>query len=72
MTVDDQRKVRIERMAKLARVYRGWSAAQMSEALGREQSRVGPASGNPKLDLVARLADAQKVLSTESLLPKTV
>ena len=29
MTVDDQRKVRIERMAKLARVYRGWSAAQM-------------------------------------------
>ena len=58
MTVDDQRKVRIERMAKLARVYRGWSAAQMSEALGREQSRVGPASGNPKLDLVARLADA--------------
>jgi len=58
MSNGDLRKQRIERMAKLARVYRGWSASQLSDALGREPSRVAPSSGNPKLDLVARLAEA--------------
>ena len=58
MSNGDLRKQRIERMAKLARVYRGWSASQLCDALGREPSRVAPSSGNPKLDLVARLAEA--------------
>jgi len=54
----DGRRARIERLARLAKCYRGWTAAQLNEALGREPSRVAPVTGNPKLDLVARLADA--------------
>ena len=54
----DGRRARIERLARLAKCYRGWTAAELNDALGREPSRVAPATGNPKLDLVARLADA--------------
>lgn len=42
----------------MARAYRGWTKAELSEQLGRESGRVVPESGNPKLDLLVRLADA--------------
>ncbi len=53
-----RRKQRIDRFVDLARVYRGWNKSETFEALGRESGKVTPESGNPKLDLVARLADA--------------
>ncbi len=55
---EEARRARIARLVDLARVYRGWSAGELAEALGREASRAAPESGNPKLDLVRRLADA--------------
>jgi hypothetical protein len=45
-------------MTRLARAYRGWTVAQLNEALGRSHARLSATSANPKLDLVARLADA--------------
>jgi len=45
-------------MTRLARAYRGWTVAQLNEALGRSHARLTATSANPKLDLVARLADA--------------
>lgn len=54
----DARRVRIERMARLARAYRGWNLRELHQALGREGARVAPDSGNPKLELLARLAQA--------------
>jgi hypothetical protein len=53
---DEVRRNRMERMIALARNYRGWSVGRMNGALGRESRRAIPVSGNPKLDLVARLA----------------
>jgi hypothetical protein len=57
-TVDTVRRARIERMARLARAYRGWSSTELNAALGRENTRIAPPSGIPKLDLIARLAHA--------------
>ncbi|MSR41457.1 MAG: hypothetical protein EXS10_06100 [Phycisphaerales bacterium] len=53
-----RRKQRIDRFVDLARVYRGWNKSETFEALGRESGKVTPESGNPKLDLLVRLADA--------------
>lgn len=58
MTEERRRQDRIARLIGLARSYRGWSAGRLDEALGRESRRAVPHSGNPKLDLVARLAEA--------------
>lgn len=58
MTEERRRQDRIARLIGLARSYRGWSAGRLDEALGRESRRAVPLSGNPKLDLVARLAAA--------------
>ncbi|MFM7262028.1 MAG: hypothetical protein ACKO3W_15680 [bacterium] len=58
MTEERRRQDRIARLIDLARNYRGWSAGRLDEALGRESRRAVPLSGNPKLDLVARLAAA--------------
>jgi len=52
------RKVRLDRLVELARMYRGWSRSQLSERLGRDPSKLVPESGNPKLDFVAGIADA--------------
>lgn len=52
------RRRRIDQMVRVARSYRGWSSGELSVALGRDRSRLATPSGNPKLDLVARLADA--------------
>jgi len=53
-----QRRAKVECMTRLARAYRGWTVAQLNEALGRSHARLSATSANPKLDLVARLADA--------------
>lgn len=53
-----RRMHRLDRMLRMARAYRGWTKAELSEQLGRESGRVVPESGNPKLDLLVRLADA--------------
>ncbi len=58
MTLLEVRKLRLDRMISLARAYRGWTAGELKGALGREGSRAVPASGNPKLDLLARIAHA--------------
>lgn len=55
---DAVRRARIARLVELARIYRGWSPGELAAALGREPTRIAPESGNPKLDLVRRLADA--------------
>jgi hypothetical protein len=58
MLTEETRKERIGRMMSLAKVYRGWNGTQLATALGREPSRAVPLTGNPKLDLIERLADA--------------
>lgn len=52
------RRHRLNRMIGLARVYRGWNSNELRDALGRDAGRLASGSGNPKLDLVARVADA--------------
>lgn len=51
------RRKRLERLVELAQVYRNWSRRELSETLGRDASKLVPASGNPKLDLIVELAD---------------
>jgi len=58
MNVTTVRKERLERLVALARAYRGWNLSELAEAIGRDPKRAIPMSGNPKLDLVARLAGA--------------
>ena len=55
---DAARRARIARLVELARIYRGWSPGELAAALGREPTLIAPETGNPKLDLVRRLADA--------------
>ncbi|MDI9402582.1 MAG: hypothetical protein QM516_01805 [Limnohabitans sp.] len=57
-TREDARKERVNRLIALARAYRGWSVGELSDALGREPRRVLATNGNPRLDLLARLARA--------------
>ncbi len=52
------RRHRLNRMIGLAKVYRGWNSNELRDALGRDAGRLAVGSGNPKLDLVARVADA--------------
>lgn len=52
------RRGRLEQVVGLARAYRAWSVGELAAHLGRTASKLLPTSGNPKLDLVARLADA--------------
>ncbi len=51
------RRKRLERLVELAQVYRGWSRRELAENLGRDSTKLIPASGNPKLDLIVELAD---------------
>lgn len=54
----EARMERVNRLIALARAYRGWSAGELSDALGREPRRILATNGNPRLDLLARLARA--------------
>jgi len=51
------RRKRLERLVELAQVYRNWSRRELADALGRDATKMIPASGNPKLDLIVELAD---------------
>ena len=58
MTTNVVRRERLSRFVDLARVYRGWNKSELSQALGRDPTKLIPRSGNPKLDLVVGLAEA--------------
>ena len=50
------RKERLERLLDLARSYRGWTRKELAKALHRDPTKLVPASGTPKIDLVIALA----------------
>lgn len=52
------KRERLGRFVDLARVYRGWTKTELSAALHRDPTKLIPQSGNPKLDLIAGIADA--------------
>lgn len=52
------RRERLQSLLDLVRAMRGWSRGELSAALGRDPTKLVPASGNPKIDLVVRLAEA--------------
>lgn len=57
MDATDARSLRLRHLLTLASAYRGISRKQLSDALGRDQTKIAPRTGNPKLDYLVRLAD---------------
>jgi hypothetical protein len=57
MKQDDVRKANQQQLLGLASVYKGLTRKQLADALGRDQTRLYPPSGNPKLDYLMRLAE---------------
>lgn len=53
---DKSRRIKQERLLDLASAYKGLNRRQLAEALGRDQTRLFPPSGNPKLDYLVRLS----------------
>lgn len=53
-----QRRDRLQWLLDLIRTMRGWTRGELSSALGRDPTKLVPASGNPKLDLVVGVAAA--------------
>jgi hypothetical protein len=51
------RRARLEKLLELAAMYKGWSKRRLGEELARDDSKLVPASGNPKLDLVVTLSE---------------
>ncbi|MDA1007675.1 MAG: hypothetical protein O2800_01535 [Planctomycetota bacterium] len=58
MKTENEPREKLAQLVSLAKVYRGWNRHQMAGALNREASKMVPASGNPKLDLVFALSEA--------------
>ncbi|MCA9286106.1 MAG: hypothetical protein KDA22_12855 [Phycisphaerales bacterium] len=56
MKSSESRRDMLNQFIGLARVYRGWSKGQLAAALDRDPTKLVPETGNPKLDLVVRLA----------------
>lgn len=56
MKASDARREMLNQFIGLARVYRGWSKGQVAAALDRDPTKLVPETGNPKLDLIMRLA----------------
>jgi tetratricopeptide (TPR) repeat protein len=54
----DVRRRRLHNLVDLARTTRGWTRAQLAEALGRDPTKVYPESANPKADYLIALASA--------------
>lgn len=54
---DDHRKQRLEKLLDLAAMYRGWSKRRLGEELSRDESKLVPSSGNPKIDLLMGLSE---------------
>ena len=53
----DRRARRIEHLLTVVRDIRGWTKAQLAEALGRHPANLVPPGGNAKLDYLIILAD---------------
>ncbi len=53
-----RRRARLRVLLDLARRMNGWSRHELAERLGRDATKLIPASGNPKLDLVVAVAGA--------------
>lgn len=53
-----RRRARLRTMLELARVVNGWSRQSLARRLGRDPTKLVPASGNPKVDLVIAMSDA--------------
>ncbi|MBC8200808.1 MAG: hypothetical protein H8E86_02085 [Planctomycetes bacterium] len=57
-TINVNRKERLEQLLNLAQVYRGWNRSKLARELGRDATKLAPESGNPKFDVIVKLADA--------------
>jgi tetratricopeptide (TPR) repeat protein len=55
MDVRTKRKKRLEQLLELAQAYKGCSRKELARMLGRDRTKLVPASGVPKLDLVIDL-----------------
>jgi hypothetical protein len=55
MDVRTKRKKRLEQLLELAQAYKGCSRKELARILGRDRTKLVPASGVPKLDLVLDL-----------------
>ncbi len=55
MDVRTNRKKRLEQLLELAQAYKGCSRKELARILGRDRTKLVPASGVPKLDLVIDL-----------------
>ncbi|MHC4209624.1 MAG: hypothetical protein ACYTE6_13170 [Planctomycetota bacterium] len=55
MDVRTKRKKRLEQLLELAQAYKGCSRKELARILGRDRTKLVPASGVPKLDLVIDL-----------------
>jgi hypothetical protein len=53
MDVRTKRKQRLEQLLELAQAYKGCSRKELARILGRDRTKLVPASGVPKLDLVS-------------------
>lgn len=53
-----RRRARLQVLLNLARTLNGWSRPSLARRLGRDPTKLVPASGNPKLDLVVAIAAA--------------
>lgn len=56
MDAHERRRQRLARIIDLAQTYRGWTRRELAKALRRDPTKLVPASGVPKLDLVIDLA----------------
>lgn len=57
MALLSSRQERLHRLIDFARVYRGWSRHEIARALGRDSTKLYPATDNPKIDFVVALAE---------------
>ncbi|HRJ49670.1 MAG: hypothetical protein KF787_06355 [Phycisphaeraceae bacterium] len=57
MEAESLRRARVDQLLDLAATYKGLNRRQLADALGRDQTKLSPASGNPKLDYLVRLAE---------------
>lgn len=55
MDVRTVRRKRLEQLLELAQAYKGCSRKELARILGRDRTKLVPASGVPKLDLVVDL-----------------
>ena len=67
MDVKTVRRKRLEQLLELAQAYKGCSRKELARILGRDRTKLVPASGVPKLDMVidlCRVLEFSKVRGT--------